>query len=691
MTMLEKPKHKPEIHVVSLEAESQPIKYRQFKMLVSSLVLVMLAFTLAHYIPSSHASSPITNTCSKSSLLVPSCGVLWGAYVPSYGLTNLENQVGRQFDVFQEYHDFSTTSASGKIPNSSDQTLMNGGRILLASWQPINWSTSDTYSWQSIADGSEDSTFIIPQADSIKAIAPTKIFLSFAPEMDGHNSTVYGTASQFIAAYEHIFQVFAEQGVTNVVWDWDTTGDTANNIASYYPSGSYNGQPYVNWIGYDPYNFYKCNSGETTVHSPLETFSTFYNWVQAGNLGSAAKTLPMMLDEYGSANDADDPPVNGQAYPNWYSQIPTALAALPNIKGLSEFDSVGICTTELTSSADLAGFTGAGLSSTVTGQSPKPPPDTTPPTASITSPSNGATVSGTLTIDVSASDNVGVTKVNLLIDGVSVASDASSPWNFNWDSTTVANGSHTIQVKAYDAAGNVGQSSSVAITVSNNSGTSPPPTPSPPPTTSPPPRSPSPGSTTNTNNPPKLNLSPNSSKNLPVTVTNGNLEINPIIASTSESDPVTKTEYYLNSKLLATVTMPPFNYSVNTKDVFNGKYNLIIKVYYLSGKDVVYKSVLNIKNPFSLRQLWLGMLAYDIQLSILLILVIGLVLVRIFKPIWFISAVGLASKYIFACLKFFISFGRRIIPVNTAQPTVAKSPASIIEPSKNDKIKPPPA
>src|SRR5439155_5214370 len=46
-----------------------------------------------------------------------------------------------------------------------------------------------------------------------------------------------------------------------------------------------------------------------------------------------------------------------------------------------------------------------------------PPPDTTPPTVSITSPANGATVSGTITVTANAADNVGVAGVHFIVDG----------------------------------------------------------------------------------------------------------------------------------------------------------------------------------------------------------------------------------------------------------------------------------
>jgi hypothetical protein len=97
--------------------------------------------------------------------------------------------------------------------------------------------------------------------------------------------------------------------------------------------------------------------------------------------------------------------------------------------------------------------------------------DTTPPTTSVTAPANGATVSGTVTLTATASDNVGVTQMQLLVDGSVVASNTNSTSiSFNFNTTTVANGSHTIVSKASDAAGNVGTSATVTVTVSNSSG-----------------------------------------------------------------------------------------------------------------------------------------------------------------------------------------------------------------------------
>jgi subtilisin family serine protease len=99
--------------------------------------------------------------------------------------------------------------------------------------------------------------------------------------------------------------------------------------------------------------------------------------------------------------------------------------------------------------------------------------DTTPPSAAISSPVSGATVSGTVAIQGTATDNVGVTSIALEVDGVTVAAAASSPFSFSWNSATQVNGSHTFTVKVYDAANNSG-SASATINVSNVSDTAQP-------------------------------------------------------------------------------------------------------------------------------------------------------------------------------------------------------------------------
>jgi len=93
-------------------------------------------------------------------------------------------------------------------------------------------------------------------------------------------------------------------------------------------------------------------------------------------------------------------------------------------------------------------------------------PDTTPPTVSASE----SGTSGTITLSATASDNVGVTKVEFYIDGTLKVTDTTSPYSTTLDSTTLTNASHSLVAKAYDAAGNVGTSSTVSFTINNSTG-----------------------------------------------------------------------------------------------------------------------------------------------------------------------------------------------------------------------------
>jgi Big-like domain-containing protein len=93
--------------------------------------------------------------------------------------------------------------------------------------------------------------------------------------------------------------------------------------------------------------------------------------------------------------------------------------------------------------------------------------DQTPPTVAITNPANASTVSGNVDFNASASDNVAVSRVDFLVDGKTVASDASAPYTDKWDSASVSNGQHSLQARAVDSSGNTTTTGSDSVTVSN--------------------------------------------------------------------------------------------------------------------------------------------------------------------------------------------------------------------------------
>ena len=130
------------------------------------------------------------------------------------------------------------------------------------------------------------------------------------------------------------------------------------------------------------------------------------------------------------------------------------------------------CGTNYTLAVDAFDATGNSSPKTTMMVSTLPCADTTAPTVTMTAPTNGSTVTGTINASANATDNVGVTRVEFFRDGVSLGSDTSSPYSIAFNTTTVANGSHTFGARAYDSAGNVGNATNVTVTVSN---TAPPP------------------------------------------------------------------------------------------------------------------------------------------------------------------------------------------------------------------------
>ena len=94
--------------------------------------------------------------------------------------------------------------------------------------------------------------------------------------------------------------------------------------------------------------------------------------------------------------------------------------------------------------------------------------DTTPPAVSITSPSAGTSVSGSIAVSANATDNSTVAGVQFLLDGAALgAEDTSTPFSVSWNTSSAANGSHTLTARARDGAGNQTTSAAVTVTVSN--------------------------------------------------------------------------------------------------------------------------------------------------------------------------------------------------------------------------------
>lgn len=173
--------------------------------------------------------------------------------------------------------------------------------------------------------------------------------------------------------------------------------------------------------------------------------------------------------------------------------------------------------------------------------------DTQAPSVAISAPLGGSTVSGLTGVDVSASDNVGVTRVELRVNGSTIATDTGSPYQFSWDTTKLSNGTATVVAYAFDAAGNSQASTSLSVNVANAT-----------------------DSVVVTDTTPPVVTISNPGNGTKVS---GNVSVK-VAASDNAGAAGIKQSLYINGALKATVTGGSLSYSWNTRKVASGSYTI---------------------------------------------------------------------------------------------------------------------
>jgi hypothetical protein len=185
--------------------------------------------------------------------------------------------------------------------------------------------------------------------------------------------------------------------------------------------------------------------------------------------------------------------------------------------------------------------------------------NTTVPQVSITSPAGNTTFTSAQTVNIvaTASDDVGVTKVEFYDGSTLRGTDTSAPYSYSWVVSSSANGTHNFTAKAYDAAGNSSTSSPDTLVVNIAATVSLPPTD----TTAP---------TVSISNP-----AANTNYTSAQTVT--------VAASALDNVGVTKVEFYDGSTLKGTDTSAPYSYSWAVSSSANGTHNFTAKAYDAAG------------------------------------------------------------------------------------------------------------
>ncbi len=464
----------------------QLINNQQFNPIVSAVFALCFAVIGGYLIFYSRA-----DTCTISDKLVNSCRPWLGAWANDYGgsyqgfktqITEFENRVGRQVDIAHSYH------APGSVPLSSDEKyyVNRPNTILLTNWKPSQrWSDSD-------GSNSSVNALIDKAADNIKAAAPKKIMLIIWHEAElavssGTSCSQYasgassGSPAEYRAMWANVRKRFDAKGVNNVVW--------VMNYLGYSPKWGcmekdlWPGNQYVDWVMWDPY-------GPNSSDSWVKSVGTFYNWMNTNSDATHDfKSKEWGLAEYGIWDATESNSVK------FYNDARASLAnnTFPKIKAYVVWDAIGVNDSRISyvqgsrNDNELAAYKAFAKDPLINGttssdptpppdQPPPPPPvDTTIPSVTITNPVANSTLTGTVQIAFNATDDVGVTKVELLKDGFKEYEATQSPYSWTWDTTKQKpNTQHQLIARAYDAAGNVGQQT---IYVQVGDSTTPPPPP----------------------------------------------------------------------------------------------------------------------------------------------------------------------------------------------------------------------
>jgi endoglucanase len=264
--------------------------------------------------------------------------VLWTVHPgPTHKLPNndnrsyiqaVEKQVGRNFDLDVRYY----LVGKDQIVGAREQWALANGETPLIH---LSLRSDLPYTWKTITAGAAD-TYLKQQAIAAAnfgktATSPAKlIYLNFQNEAD-HNKSWAGTPADFIAAFQHVVNVFRSNGASNVQFVlslFTNPGVPMSEFAKWYP-----GDAYVDAFGPTGYNW-ACSPGYgagqkgcgKNWHSFQQVFSTAYAF-------AVLHGKALFVTETGTAEDPASPGRKAQ----WIRDMATTAKSWPNLKAIVWF------------------------------------------------------------------------------------------------------------------------------------------------------------------------------------------------------------------------------------------------------------------------------------------------------------------------------------------------------------------
>jgi beta-mannanase len=275
-----------------------------------------------------------TGDCETDELLVPSCGVLWGAAAGGFttaprdkALRDWEKLSGRTSTIFHTYH-----KGDEPFPTKSEIAMTRetaNPRVLLT-----NWKIAYGSNWAKVAKGEQDK-----RIDAFAARAKAygqKFFLALNHEPENDVVAKPGSgweAKDFAAMYRHTILRLRAKGVTNVINVVAYMGNEKWMAQSWWKD-LYPGDDVVDWMGLDSYvsaekGYYHYGKFADLLDRAAKGGPGFYEWATTKH---ASK--PIMVAEWGAyhrvGHVADKAPV--------FAGVRAELAKRPGIKAIVYFD-----------------------------------------------------------------------------------------------------------------------------------------------------------------------------------------------------------------------------------------------------------------------------------------------------------------------------------------------------------------
>lgn len=259
----------------------------------SSLRLYVVALATFMLLTSSLAG-PSSGPSAGAAAVVPH--VLFGSNATGgkTAVERIESQIGRRLAAVRVYMNWDST-----FPNTYTDWLKSTGHAIYLSVKSRR-SNGTIVKWANIAAATPGTPLygdMVRWAGGLKSFGD-HIYFIFNHEPEAKSSDPMGTASEFIAAWRKIVNVFRNQGATNVDFVWTMT-DYAFEATDGRAAGNwYPGDSYVDQIGSDVYNWYQCRwdnkEAWKALATKLEPMRLF---------GLAHPSEDLVLPEWGSVED----------------------------------------------------------------------------------------------------------------------------------------------------------------------------------------------------------------------------------------------------------------------------------------------------------------------------------------------------------------------------------------------------